>query len=153
MIRFNVPPYTGKEMENVKKAVESMQICGDGEFTKKCNAFLEKQTGAAKCLLTTSCTHALEMAALLCDIKEGDEVIMPSYTFVSTAEPFYAETLAYVQNLRRAGVEARVDVYPGLFHAFDMLLPFLKVSKKAAAAFETRFEYAARHFFAKQAEP
>ena len=88
MIRFNVPPYTGKEMENVKKAVESMHICGDGEFTKKCNAFLEKQTGAAKCLLTTSCTHALEMAALLCDIKEGDEVIMPSYTFVSTADAF-----------------------------------------------------------------
>ena len=88
MIRFNVPPYTGKEMENVKKAVESMHICGDGEFTKKCNAFLEKQTGAAKCLLTTSCTHALEMAALLCDIKEGDEVIMPSYTFVSTGDAF-----------------------------------------------------------------
>ena len=88
MIRFNVPPYTGREMENVKKAVESMHICGDGEFTKKCNAFLEQQTGASKCLLTTSCTHALEMAALLCDIKEGDEVIMPSYTFVSTADAF-----------------------------------------------------------------
>lgn len=88
MIRFNVPPYTGREMENVKKAVESMHICGDGEFTKKCNAFLEEKTGAVKCLLTTSCTHALEMAALLCDIKEGDEVIMPSYTFVSTADAF-----------------------------------------------------------------
>ena len=75
MIRFNVPPYTGKEIENVKKAVESMHICGDGEFTKKCNTFLEETTGTKKCLLTTSCTHALEMAALLCDIKEGDEVI------------------------------------------------------------------------------
>ena len=85
--------------------------------------------------------------------REDYSGLPPTYTFVSTAEPFYAETLAYVQNLRRAGVEARVDVYPGLFHAFDMLLPFLKVSKKAAAAFETRFEYAARHFFAKQAEP
>ena len=88
MIRFNVPPYTGKEIENVKKAVESMHICGDGEFTKRCNTFLEETTGTKKCLLTTSCTHALEMAALLCDIKEGDEVIMPSYTFVSTADAF-----------------------------------------------------------------
>lgn len=88
MIRFNVPPYTGREMENVKKAVESMHICGDGEFTGKCSTFLEERTGSSKCLLTTSCTHALEMAALLCDIKEGDEVIMPSYTFVSTADAF-----------------------------------------------------------------
>ena len=88
MIRFNVPPYTGKEMENVKKAVENMHICGDGEFTKKCSEYLEKMTGTAKCLLTTSCTHALEMAALLCEIKEGDEVIVPSYTFVSTADAF-----------------------------------------------------------------
>lgn len=88
MIRFNVPPYTGREMENMKKAVESMHICGDGEFTKKCNAYLEKSTGTAKCLLTTSCTHALEMAAILCDLKEGDEVILPSYTFVSTADAF-----------------------------------------------------------------
>lgn len=88
MIRFNVPPYTGREMENVKKAVENMHICGDGEFTKKCSEYLEKTTGTAKCLLTTSCTHALEMAALLCDLKEGDEVIVPSYTFVSTADAF-----------------------------------------------------------------
>lgn len=88
MIRFNVPPYTGREMENVKLAVESMHICGDGAFTRKCSEFIEEKTGTAKCLLTTSCTHALEMAALLCDIKEGDEVIMPSYTFVSTADAF-----------------------------------------------------------------
>lgn len=88
MIRFNVPPYTGKEMENVKKAVENMHICGDGEFTRKCSEYLERTTGTAKCLLTTSCTHALEMAALLCDFKEGDEVILPSYTFVSTADAF-----------------------------------------------------------------
>jgi len=84
MIRFNVPPYTGRELDNVKKAMESMHICGDGEFTKKCHTFLEQQTGAEKCLLTTSCTHALEMAALLCDIKEGDEVIMPSYLCVNS---------------------------------------------------------------------
>lgn len=88
MIRFNVPPYTGKEMEYVKQAVDNMHICGDGDFTKKCSKWIEEQTGTQKCLLTTSCTHALEMAALLCEIKEGDEVIMPSYTFVSTADAF-----------------------------------------------------------------
>lgn len=76
----------------------------------------------------------------------------PAYTFVSTAEPFYAETLAYADNLRKAGVEASADVYPGLFHAFDMLLPFLKVSKQAAARFEAQFAYAAEHYFAEQKE-
>lgn len=76
----------------------------------------------------------------------------PAYTFVSTAEPFYAETLAYTDNLRKAGVEASADVYPGLFHAFDILLPFLKVSKQAAARFEARFAYAAEHYFAEQKE-
>ena len=88
MIRFNVPPFVGKEMEYVKQSIDNMHICGDGEFTKKCNAWIEEQTKTTKCLLTTSCTHALEMAALLCNIKEGDEVIMPSYTFVSTADAF-----------------------------------------------------------------
>ena len=88
MIRFNIPPYTGKEVEYIKKTVEDMHICGDGEFTRKCSSFVEQKTGTVKCLLTTSCTHALEMAALLCDIREGDEVIMPSYTFVSTADAF-----------------------------------------------------------------
>ena len=88
MIRFNVPPYTGREMEYIKQAVEAQKICGDGDFTKKCNEWIEKRTGAKKCLLTTSCTHATELAALLSDIQEGDEVIMPSYTFVSTADAF-----------------------------------------------------------------
>ena len=88
MIRFNVPPYTGKEMEYIRQAVKAQKICGDGEFTKKCNEWIEKRTGAKKCLLTTSCTHATELAALLSDIQEGDEVIMPSYTFVSTADAF-----------------------------------------------------------------
>lgn len=88
MINFNVPPYTGKEMEYIKTAVENQKICGDGSFTQKCSGWLEEKTGTKKCLLTTSCTHALEMAALLSDIKEGDEVIMPSYTFVSTADAF-----------------------------------------------------------------
>ena len=88
MINFNVPPFTGKEMEYIKQAIENQKICGDGEFTKKCNAWIENKTGTTKCLLTTSCTHATELAALLADIKEGDEVIMPSYTFVSTADAF-----------------------------------------------------------------
>lgn len=88
MINFNVPPFTGKEMEYVKQAIESHKICGDGQFTKKCNKWIEEQTGTAKALLTTSCTHATEMAAILCNIKPGDEVIMPSYTFVSTADAF-----------------------------------------------------------------
>lgn len=88
MINFNVPPYTGKEMSYIEKAIKSRKICGDGEFTKKCSKWLEETTGATKVLLTTSCTHATEMAAILTNIKPGDEVIMPSYTFVSTADAF-----------------------------------------------------------------
>ncbi len=88
MINFNVPPFTGKEMDYMKVAVDSQKICGDGQFTKKCNAWFEERTGTKKCLLTTSCTHALEMSALLADIKPGDEVILPSFTFVSTADAF-----------------------------------------------------------------
>ena len=88
MINFNVPPYTGKEIEYMKEAIENQKICGDGPFTMKCNEWIERQTGTTKCLLTTSCTHATEMAALLAEVKEGDEVILPSYTFVSTADAF-----------------------------------------------------------------
>ena len=88
MINFNVPPFTGKEFDYMREAVENEKICGDGPFTKKCSEWIEKRTGTAKCLLTTSCTHATELAALLAEIKEGDEVILPSYTFVSTADAF-----------------------------------------------------------------
>ena len=88
MIRFNVPPYVGKETEYMKAAIDSHKICGDGEFTKRCNAWIEEHTGTAKALLTTSGTQALEMAALLSDIQPGDEAILPSYTFVSTANAF-----------------------------------------------------------------
>ncbi|MDY4068809.1 MAG: dTDP-4-amino-4,6-dideoxygalactose transaminase [Lachnospiraceae bacterium] len=88
MIVFNVPPFTGKEMEYISQAVENQKICGDGEFTKKCNQWIEERTGTGKCLLTTSCTHALELAVLLAGIGPGDEVIMPAYTFVSTADAF-----------------------------------------------------------------
>lgn len=88
MIDFNVPPFTGKEIQYIQKAVENHKICGDGEFTKKCSAWMEERFQTPKVLLTTSCTHALEMAAVLCEIQPGDEVIMPSYTFVSTADAF-----------------------------------------------------------------
>lgn len=85
MINFNVPPYVGTELDYIKQAIESKKICGDGGFTKKCNAWLEERFSAQKVLLTTSGTTALDMAALLCDFKPGDEVILPSYTFSSTA--------------------------------------------------------------------
>lgn len=88
MIPFNIPPFTGKEMDYIRQAVENQKICGDGPYTKKCSEWIEQKTGTAKCLLTTSCTHATELAALLADVKEGDEVIMPAYTFVSTADAF-----------------------------------------------------------------
>lgn len=88
MINFNVPPFVGTELDYIRRAVENHKICGDGEFTKKCSAWIEQTMKTPKALLTTSCTHATEMAAILADIKYGDEVIMPSYTFVSTADAF-----------------------------------------------------------------
>ena len=88
MIPFNVPPYIGKEDKYIKQAIDSRKICGDGQFTKKCNVKFEEMTGAKKVLMTTSGTSALEMAALLTDIKPGDEAVMPAYTFVSTANAF-----------------------------------------------------------------
>lgn len=98
MIRFNVPPVAGKEFEYIKQAIESKHICGDGDFTKKCNRWIEQTTGCKKALLTTSCTHALEMAALMCDFQPGDEVILPSYTFSSSANCFIpaGATLVFV---------------------------------------------------------
>lgn len=88
MISFNIPPYIGNEIKYIEEAIENGKICGDGEFTRKCSLWIEENTGCTKALLTTSCTQALEMTALLMDIKPGDEVIMPSYTFVSTANAF-----------------------------------------------------------------
>lgn len=88
MIPFNIPPHIGLEEKYVCDAISSKKICGDGNFTKKCNKNIEERTSCEKALLTTSGTTALEMAAILCDIQPGDEVIMPSYTFVSTANAF-----------------------------------------------------------------
>ena len=103
MIPFNVPPCVGTELQYIKEAVESHKICGDGAFTKKCNAWLEERFGAQKVLLTTSGTTALDMAALLCELKEGDEVILPSYTFSSTA------TSAVLGGARLVFVDIRPD--------------------------------------------
>tara|TARA_R110001606_G_scaffold395664_2_gene568561 strand:- start:194394 stop:195524 length:1131 start_codon:yes stop_codon:yes gene_type:complete len=88
VIVFNKPPLTGNEEQYVLSSIKSSKISGDGEFTKKCHQWFEDSLLCKKALLTTSCTHALEMAALLLDIQAGDEVIMPSYTFVSTANAF-----------------------------------------------------------------
>lgn len=85
MVDFNVPPCVGTEIEYVKQAIESHKICGDGKFTKQCHTWMEERFRAQKILLTTSGTTALDMAMLLCDLKPGDEVILPSYTFSSTA--------------------------------------------------------------------
>ncbi len=88
MIDFNIPPFTGKELEYMQQAIKNKKICGDGEFTKKCSRWMEEKFQVNHVLLTTSCTHALEMAAVLTRVKPGDEVILPSYTFVSTADAF-----------------------------------------------------------------
>ena len=112
MIVFNVPPFTGKEMDYIKEAVDAHKICGDGQFTKKCNEWIEKKTGTTKALLTTSCTHATELAALLADIKPGDEIIMPSYTFVSTADAF----------VLRGAVPVFVDIRPDTMNMDENLI-------------------------------
>lgn len=88
MIPFNIPPYVGTELDYVKQAVDNKKICGDGAFTKKCHQWLETAFKCQKALLTTSGTTALEMAAILCDLKPGDEVILPSFTFSTTATAF-----------------------------------------------------------------
>lgn len=88
MIDFNRPAFVGSEMEYIQDAIHRGMLCGDGIYTKKCSQWMEKEFDVSRVMLTTSCTHALEMAAFLCDIQPGDEVIMPSYTFVSTADAF-----------------------------------------------------------------
>lgn len=103
MINFNLPPYVGTELTYVKQAIENHKICGDGPFTKKCNAWLEERFQAQKVLLTTSGTTALDMAMLLCDLRPGDEVILPSYTFSSTA------TSAVLAGARLVFVDIRPD--------------------------------------------
>ena len=103
MIPFNVPPCVGTEYEYIRQAVDSHKICGDGPFTKKCHAWMEERFGAQKVLLTTSGTTALDMAMLLCDLQPGDEVILPSYTFSSTA------TAAVMVGAKLVFVDVRPD--------------------------------------------
>lgn len=116
MINFNMPPFVGTELDYVKQAIDAHKICGDGQFTKKCNAWLEERFKAQKVLLTTSGTTALDMAALMCDLKPGDEVILPSFTFSSTATAFVlaGATLVFVDvrpdtmNIDETKIEAAI---------------------------------------------
>ena len=102
-IPFNLPHLTGKEAHYMYQAVSNGKLSGNGEFTKRCQRFFEEKYGFEKCLLTTSCTDALEMAAILCDIKPGDEVIVPSYTFVSTALAFVRQgaRIVFADSMKR----------------------------------------------------
>src|SRR5215211_7456808 len=115
-VDFNRPAVVGNEFEYMKQAVENGHISGDGSFTKKCHAFLEKELGVQKALLTTSCTHALEMSALLLDVQPGDEVIFPDFTFVSTvnafvlrgAKPVFLDIRSDTLNLDESRLEAAI---------------------------------------------
>ena len=116
MIPFNVPPCTGNELKYIKEAIDARKICGDGAFTKKCNKWLEERFGAHKVLLTTSGSTALDMASLLCDLRPGDEVILPSFTFSSSANAFaiYGARLVFVDirpdtmNIDETKIEAAI---------------------------------------------
>ena len=112
MIDFNVPPFTGKDLEYMQQAIKNKKICGDGEFTKKCSHWMEEKFQANHVLLTTSCTHALEMAAVLTQVKPGDEVILPSYTFVSTADAF----------VQRGATLVFVDIRPDTMNLDERLI-------------------------------
>ena len=122
MIPFNIPPHLGTEEKHISEAISNRKICGDGQFTKNCNKWLEQKTGAKKALLTTSCTHALEMGALLSGIKPGDEVIMPSYTFVSTADAF----------VLRGATIVFVDIRPDTMNIDETLIEDAVTSKTKA---------------------
>jgi dTDP-4-amino-4,6-dideoxygalactose transaminase len=115
-VDFNRPITVGNEYEYMRQAIENAHISGDGAFTKKCHAFLESELGVTKALLTTSCTHALEMSAILLDIEPGDEVIIPDFTFVSTvnafvlrgARPIFLDVRPDTLNLDESKLEAVV---------------------------------------------
>ena len=115
-VDFNRPVLVGNEFEYMRQAVENGHISGDGPFTKRCHAFLEKELGVPKALLTTSCTHALEMSAILLDVQPGDEVIIPDFTFVSTvnafvlrgAKPVFIDIRPDTLNLDESKLEAAI---------------------------------------------
>ena len=155
-IPFNKPYMTGKELINISQANANLNLSGDGEFTKKCHIWLEKKTGSQKVLLTHSCTAALEMAALLLDIQPGDEIIMPSYTFVSTSNAFVlrgavpvfvdirADTLNIDENLIESAITSKTKAivpvhYAGVACEMDVILSIakkygLKIVEDAAQA-------------------
>ncbi len=112
MIDFNIPLYLGDELNYIQDAAENHKICGDGKYTKKCNLWFEQNFGATHALLTTSCTHATEMAAMISQIKINDEIIMPSYTFVSTANAF----------VLRGATPVFVDVRPDTMNIDENLI-------------------------------
>ena len=119
-IPFNKPHMTGKEHAYITEAYTNGMLAGDGPFTKKCHEWLEKNTGTKKALLTHSCTAALEMAAMLLDIEPGDEVIMPSYTFVSTANAFAL----------RGAVPVFIDIRPDTLNLDEKLIAGAITSKQ-----------------------
>lgn len=161
-IPFNKPYLSGNEIEYIRHAVASGKISGDGMFTRKCHRFFEERYGFGKALLTTSCTDALEMAAILCDLHPGDEVIAPSYTFVSTVNAFvlrgarivFADSGAATPNLDMAQLESlltpRTKVivpvhYAGVSCEMDVLLDLAKrrnllVVEDAAQAIESFYK-------------
>jgi dTDP-4-amino-4,6-dideoxygalactose transaminase len=161
-IPFNRPFLAGKELENIAKAVNSGHIAGNGMFTRKCQEFLEKKFGCPKVLMTNSCTAALEMAAMLCDVRPGDEVILPSFTFVSTANAFVlrggrpvfvdirADTLNLDESLIARAVTRKTKVicpvhYAGVGCAMDAVMKLagrhgLRVVEDAALAFGATYK-------------
>lgn len=127
-VPFNKPSFTGKELEYINDAVLSGRISGDSTYTKKCHELLEKRINARKALLTTSCTHALELASLLLDLKEGDEVIVPSYTFVSTVNAF----------LLRGAKPVFVDIRPDTKNIDENLIE-KNITSKTKAIFPVHY--------------
>ena len=162
MIDFNIPPFVGTELNYIEQAIRNGKICGDGEFTKRCSNWFTQQFSVNHALLTTSCTHALEMAALLSDIKSGDEVILPSYTFVSTADAFVQrgaslvfvdirpDTMNIDETLIEDAITSRTKAivpvhYAGVACEMDTIMEIasrhhLKVTEDAAQGFSSRYK-------------
>ena len=162
MIDFNRPAFTGREFDYIRDAVQRGMLCGDGEYTKRCSQWMMDKFHVNHVMLTTSCTHALEMAAHLCDIKPGDEVIMPSYTFVSTADAFVLkgakivfvdirpDTMNIDEKLIEAAVTEKTKVivpvhYAGVACEMDTIMEIakkynLKVVEDAAQGFSSYYK-------------
>ncbi|HEY9574918.1 MAG TPA: dTDP-4-amino-4,6-dideoxygalactose transaminase [Lachnospiraceae bacterium] len=162
MIEFNKAPFLGSELEFVKEAMENHKLCGDGPFTKRCHQWFQKHLPVNHALLTTSCTHALEMAAILANISPGDEVILPSYTFVSTGDAFVQrgaklvfvdirpDTMNIDENLIEAAITPKTKAivpvhYAGVSCEMDKILAIakahhLKVIEDAAQGFDATYK-------------